>query len=145
MGHRVVSLSPGFWACFGPFSSLLTCFYFSIPLDPQGPNDFQLKLHFPLYVVWGWAGSSLLLCPPEPLISGSYLILITKHWGSTNILLIFENTELKFGALVTWSGTQSEWPRFKSRLVWFLGPHTHRKFTSCATQSSVIVLVFLLK
>lgn len=109
MGHRVVSLCVGFWHCFRPFSSLLTCFYFSIPLDPHGHNDFQLKLHFPLYVVGGWAGSSLLLCPPEPLISGSYLILVTNHWGNTNILLIFENTELKFGALVTWPRSQREW------------------------------------
>ena len=36
-----------------------------------------------------------------------------------------------------------EWTRFKPRQVWFLGPHTQRNFTSCSTQNSLIVLVFL--
>ena len=148
MGHRVVSLSVGFWSCFGPVSSLLTCFYFSISLDPHGANDFQLKLHFPLYVVGGVGRkqpSSVPTCTLNLRIlfnphnkalrqhkySPDFREHRTKIWCFSNLARITE-----------WI---TKWSRFKSRQVWFLDPHTHKKFTSCATQSSVMVVVFLLK
>ena len=36
----------------------------------------------------------------------------------------------------------SEKSKLKTRHVWFLGPHTHRKFSSCSFQNSVVVLFF---
>ena len=36
----------------------------------------------------------------------------------------------------------SEKPKLKLRQVWFLGTHTHKKFSSCTFQSSVVVLFF---
>ena len=36
----------------------------------------------------------------------------------------------------------SEKPKLKLRQVWFLGTHTHKKFSSCTFQSSRVVLFF---
>ena len=38
----------------------------------------------------------------------------------------------------------SEKPKLKLRQAWFLGTHTHKKFSSCTFQSSVVVLFFFL-
>lgn len=36
----------------------------------------------------------------------------------------------------------SEKPKLKLRQVWFLGTHTHKKFSSCTFRSSVVALFF---